>query len=1197
MRHPQAARLRQLAGRGKRLGRRAAGAARRGLRSLTGRPSADQLPLLTAVVAVRPGSRHLAECLNSLLAQTLRRLDVVVVVGPGVAEPSIADSRVRVLRRPNHNVAAARNAGAAAARAPYLAFVDADDTVPADAFTMMTRTLQRSGSDFVVGAVRLVRNGRTARTASADMVHDLDRIGVTVDDFPVAMQDVMLVNRVFRRTFWQQRIAPLAEDGDSADIVAAVTGYVRASSFDLLKSVTYQRQVRADHTTIVQERYDRAMLDDRVPALERLWRLVASEASPAVAGAWLGGVIDSDLGTFLEHAGGADDRYRDRLQRASRSFLDEAGPEVWRHVRVDRRLRLWLGAQGNWSLLDRLLEYFRLNGLIPQTLVRDGRVFADLPLRDELGRDLPEDLLELSDSQTALATCLERAFFDAEGHLVIHGWALIRGVDLSDTVPQQRATLVDAVTHEEVPLVVEPRVDSAATRWANQLHQSFDSAAFGLRIDVDALPPPDPAAGARRWVLHLETSVAGVERRGVVRTMVRNGIAHRMRARQLRDPSDAVRVVPALDPRLGFVIQLRTEWVRAFDLSAHSRRVRGRLRIIQPLPTTLVSVSASCGAQKVTAPLTPNNDGSLAFALLLPEAGPNAEWTFRAVDENHGQHRVSWPDEASAGDRVEAADASVGWTRTSRGFCSITTDVAYCDAEGVEVTGEEVRLLVRAAGASARSLEQAVLHSHRSSVPVRRVGARPDGRHELVFPATASVWGGPMRPLPAASYTVDVAGVPCGVGDALLEACPITGWTSVHRFHIGRVPGQNILALTMGAPLADDERGRRSQRLLGQWYNATEFEPRHAVLFQCYRGEFATDSQLALHRELVRRGSSLELVWAVADLSVVLPEKAVPVLFGSRAWYEAVGSSRYLCSNVELDRFFRKRPYQRYLQTFHGYPFKSMGISLWRAQGKAPEVIDAECARRNANWDSVLVPAPFCEAMYREEYRYSGEVLVTGYPRDDALVSCEASTVRTEVLQRIGVPVDKTVLLYAPTWRDTVATGAFRAKIFDALDLNGLVDQLGQDFVVLFRGHNYNLREGEQVSTAVVDVTTYPEVNDLILAADVAVLDYSSLRFDWLLTGKPALFFVPDLADYLSARTALYEYAPTAPGPLLRSTDEVVEALTHLAEVSAQYEGDRKAFNQRFNQLNDGHATARVVERFFGSDAGGEVPAVDEASP
>jgi CDP-glycerol glycerophosphotransferase len=313
-----------------------------------------------------------------------------------------------------------------------------------------------------------------------------------------------------------------------------------------------------------------------------------------------------------------------------------------------------------------------------------------------------------------------------------------------------------------------------------------------------------------------------------------------------------------------------------------------------------------------------------------------------------------------------------------------------------------------------------------------------------------------------------------------------------------------------------------------------------------------------------------------------VPEGGRALLIGSRDWYTALGSSRYLCRNIDFDRYFRKRPYQRYLQTFHGYPFKSMGISLWLVQGRPESVIDNECVRRSQGWDAIVVPESFCVELYRREYRFTGNALVTGYPRNDALLTADTASVRSRVLAELGIDPDRIIVLYAPTWRDTVATGAWTAKLFDGLDLDALAHRLGERYAVLLRGHNYNLRQGHPpITDRVWDVSSYPEINDLLLAADVAVLDYSSIRFDWLLTGKPVVFFVPDLEDYLSSRNVLFDFPSTAPGPLLATTTEVAEALLDLGSVVSEYAAARELFNKEFNRLHDGRATERVINAFF----------------
>jgi CDP-glycerol glycerophosphotransferase len=130
----------------------------------------------------------------------------------------------------------------------------------------------------------------------------------------------------------------------------------------------------------------------------------------------------------------------------------------------------------------------------------------------------------------------------------------------------------------------------------------------------------------------------------------------------------------------------------------------------------------------------------------------------------------------------------------------------------------------------------------------------------------------------------------------------------------------------------------------------------------------------------------------------------------------------------------------------------------------------------------------------------------------------------------------------------------------------------------------------------VVDVSAYPRPDDLVIAADLAVLDYSSVRFDWAITGKPAVFFVPDLEPFFALRPPLFDFAQSAPGPLLTTTAEVADALAEPEAWTGRYAAATAAINERFNRLHDGGAAARVVaalldeEQAWRSAAGGGRP-------
>jgi CDP-glycerol glycerophosphotransferase len=1147
------------------------------------RVSGDPAPVLTAVVVASNAEAYLSECLDSLRSQTLKRIEVIVVDNgstDGTAalayRAAAQDPRFRVLACPQLGLTASRNAGARIARGRFLAFVDATDTVPRTAYASLINSLRGTGSDFASGSVRTIIRGRRRRPAWATVTHDLDRPAQTLSDFPLVMQDVCATNRVFRRDFWNSDVGgfPDSADGETFAIVSAT---FQAQQFDMLHEVSCVQRARLNPGKLLPDPLTRSELDSRLDWLWTTWRLVRDTADHTVAGAWLGGLIDGDLGDLAAEAHRADGSYRRRLQEAAEDCLAAAGDSVWPHVRVDRKLRLWLVTNGRWTELEQLLQHVALYGAIPRTELRDGRLYA---VADELPGAVgaPVHSLELSGSQTDLSGCIERVVWH-DDRLEVHGWAFIRGLDLDSVVPELTASLTEAETGSSHPCQVTQLHRVAANEWSMFRYQDAAPGGFIIGIDTRRI---DQRPG--RWQLRLTVRAGGLERTGSIQAVAPGGSGHLMWGRNLRGLADTTRVVPKLDPRLGFALHVRPEVVQARLLSTDGAgKAAGTLRLVDSGLGELASVAAVSRFGRVAADLTKvGADGSQRFELNLPVGvGAALGWEFRAVDVNGGEHRVSWPMEAEHALLVGGGVGDACWQRSITGYCKLMTDWVVAEAGKVTVDEDELCIELRLVGLNLSECAGARLSGRLADVPVRRVEPASDGVR-LVFPVLASCWGGPELPLPSGDYRVLLAsGARVLCSEELAVRLPDDGLTVNHHYRLAR-NSRTELVLSLAAPLADDERSRVAQERLATWYQRASFTPSESVLLQSYRGEFATDGQLAIHGGLRTQRPDLELLWGVTDRSVAVPEGGRALLIESREWYDALGSSRYLCQNIEFERYFRKRPYQRYLQTFHGYPFKSMGISLWRLQGRPESVIDKECARRAGAWDAIVVPESFCVDLYRGEYRFTGDALITGYPRNDALVTADTALVRSRVLAQLGIDEDRILVLYAPTWRDTLATSAWTAKLFDGLDLEALAQQLGDRYAVLLRGHNYNLREGlSTVAGRVWDVSAYPEINDLILAADVAVLDYSSIRHDWLITGKPVVFFVPDLEDYLSARTVLYDFLPSAPGPLLATTDEVAEALLDLGTVDSEYAAARELFNKEFNRLHDGHATERVINAFF----------------
>lgn len=383
-------------------------------------------------------------------------------------------------------------------------------------------------------------------------------------------------------------------------------------------------------------------------------------------------------------------------------------------------------------------------------------------------------------------------------------------------------------------------------------------------------------------------------------------------------------------------------------------------------------------------------------------------------------------------------------------------------------------------------------------------------------------------------------------------------------------------------PRGDDEIGPRAQRLLQRWYAEPHPVEPDLAYFQAYTGQHPTDSPLAIHRALRRLRPDVRVRWLVDDPAVPVPEGAEPVLLRSREWYRTLASAHWIVTNIEMDRWFRRRPGQELVQTFHGNPGKSMGLASWRRAGFTPGRIEQALDAGPRNWTLLVSPSPEMTRHYREQFAYDGPVMEHGYPRDDELVGPEAPAIRARTRAALGIGADQLAVLYAPTWRDEEATNYRSAELRSGFDVPAAAAALGERYVLLLRGHRFHRRGRLPSGARVVDVTAHPEINELILAADAAVLDYSSLRFDFALTGRPMVFCVPDLDRYAGGRGFLYEFTETAPGPLVATTDEVVAALRDLPGLEREHGAELAAFNARFNAFQDGHAAERVVEMFFG---------------
>jgi CDP-glycerol glycerophosphotransferase len=350
------------------------------------------------------------------------------------------------------------------------------------------------------------------------------------------------------------------------------------------------------------------------------------------------------------------------------------------------------------------------------------------------------------------------------------------------------------------------------------------------------------------------------------------------------------------------------------------------------------------------------------------------------------------------------------------------------------------------------------------------------------------------------------------------------------------------------------------------------------IVYQSFEGRY-TDSPRAIYEAAVARGGDHEHIWLSDPAHTAgFPDGVANLPFRSDEGVAALEAADLVVANTHTDIDWRKKDGATYLQTWHGTPLKRIHWDvLWAPEGRLDRL-----QRDVDQWDLLISPNAASTPRLRGAFHYEGEVLEVGYPRNDVLVGQQAQEVRRRVRAELGLAEGTTAVLYAPTWRDDDVFGSDGGAVALPLDPAAFAGRFGADHTLLLRLHYMMTGRlgdlGEH--DAVRDVSWHPEVADLYLAADMLVTDYSSVMFDYAVTGKPQLFFTYDLEDYGDrVRGFYFDFAPVAPGPLVRTQDELFGAIADLDAVTAAHAERYAAFRETFCHLEDGAATERVLAR------------------
>ena len=342
---------------------------------------------------------------------------------------------------------------------------------------------------------------------------------------------------------------------------------------------------------------------------------------------------------------------------------------------------------------------------------------------------------------------------------------------------------------------------------------------------------------------------------------------------------------------------------------------------------------------------------------------------------------------------------------------------------------------------------------------------------------------------------------------------------------VARRQGDQI-GVVLSAPVSSREWSRYGQHQLAS--NPSPPVTR-GVFFDSFWGKNTGDSPGELCRALHEAGCDVPLWFSVGDGRVAVPDGAIPIVVGTAQWYEVMRGARVIVSNNHLPPWFAKQPGQYWIQTWHGTPIKRLLRDAPRQF--IPLNYRRLMERQVPQWDLLLAQSEQAAHDMRSSTGYGGEIRVGELPRNARMGRARPEEIR----KGLCIAPDAFVVLYAPTWRDSDQSGSTSA---DSLVDPGELARRA-NVTVMVRSHHMSV--ASMSFDGAIDVSGYPHVEDLMSTADILITDYSSIVYDFELTGRPIILHVPDLEWYRDVERGFYrEWPPNDRYPISTNLGELV---------------------------------------------------------
>lgn len=364
------------------------------------------------------------------------------------------------------------------------------------------------------------------------------------------------------------------------------------------------------------------------------------------------------------------------------------------------------------------------------------------------------------------------------------------------------------------------------------------------------------------------------------------------------------------------------------------------------------------------------------------------------------------------------------------------------------------------------------------------------------------------------------------------------------------------------------------------------------ILFESFGGRNYSDSPKAIYLELLnnKKYNDYKFVWSFnnpKEYEYLKNKRTKIIKKGSFEYYKYYAKSKYWIVNSIVKESIIKKKNQIYVQCWHGTPLKKIRCDI-TVNGSAMNTVSENRKRNDVDakrFDYFISPSNyatkrFVSAFNLKKLNKENIIIEKGYPRNDYLINYKENNIK-EIKEKLNIPKNKKVILYAPTFRDNEHDNKIGYTYKINVNFDKLKKMLANDYIILFRAHYLvaNSFDFNKYNDFVYNVSEYDDINELYIISDILITDYSSVFFDYAILKRPIVYYMYDKDMYKNSLRDFYISLDTLPGPIVYNEKELIKEIMNIFPFKASNE--YKLFNKKYNYLDDGNSSKRVVEVLF----------------